>query len=36
MALVDQDDVSKLAVGWVVLLVSSLLLIAGLNYAADH
>ncbi len=36
MALVDQSDVPKLAVGWVVLLVGSLLAIAALNYAADH
>ena len=36
MALVDHDDVAKLSVGWVVLLVGSLLLIAALNHAADH
>lgn len=36
MALVDSDDVSKLATGWVALLVGSLLLIALLNRAADH
>jgi hypothetical protein len=36
MALVDQDDVSKLATGWVALLAGSLILIAILNYAADH
>jgi len=36
MALVDNEDVPKLAVGWVVLLVASLLGIAALNYAADH
>ena len=36
MALVDNEHVVPLTVGWVVLLVGSLLAIAALNYAADH
>ncbi len=36
MALVSQEHVVPLTIGWVVLLVGSLLAIAGLNYVADH
>lgn len=36
MAQINPEHVTPLTMGWTVLLVASLLLIAGLNHLADH